>query len=279
MRDWAETPFGSGAHERCRDCRAFEDCPLREFTHSGHQGNARAVSRTLEKGEHVFRTGDSADFVVFLKSGALKTYTLSPAGEEKVIAFYFPGDLVGLESMGLRRQLLSAEALSLCHVCALPCEELQDVSTPSRPALRRVLEQASRRIRCDVSMLALLAHRSAEERVAAFLLELARRLSDSRDPVMEFELKMTRADIASYLALAVETVSRVLTRLQESGVIEIERNRRVCILDAGAIEAVVGTPATGPALWSGAGLRRDSGDSVRPLNACGTTTPRVGAHR
>lgn len=115
--------------------------------------------------------------------------------------------------------------------------------------------------------------------MAAFLLELARRLSDRHDPALHFELKMTRADIASYLALAVETVSRVLTRLQESGVIEIERNRRVCILDPGAMEGVVGTPATGPALWSGAGLRRDSGDAGRPLNACGTSTPRVGAHR
>lgn len=279
MRNGAEAPCGTGAHERCRDCRGFEDCPLREFPHSGHQGDVRAVSRTLDRGEHVFRTGDAADFVVFLKSGALKTYTLSPAGEEKVISFHFPGDLVGLESMGLRRQLLSAEALSPCRVCALPCEELQDAGSPLRPALRRVLEHASRRLRCDASMLALLAHRSAEERVAAFLLELARRLSDRGDPALRFELTMTRADIASYLALAVETVSRVLTRLQEGGVIEIERNRRVCILDPGAMEAVVGTPATGPALWSGAGLRRDSVDSVRPLNACGTSTARVGAHR
>jgi len=279
MRDGTETPFGSGAHERCRDCRGFEDCPIREFTHSGRQGNPRALSRTLERGEHAFRTGDSADFVVFLKSGALKTYTLSPAGEEKVIAFYFPGDLVGLESMGLRRHLLSAEALSLCRVCALPCEELQDGGAPSGPALRRVLEQASRRLRCDASMLALLAHRSAEERVAAFLLALARRLSNHRDPALQFELKMKRADIASYLALAVETVSRVLTRLQDSGVIEIERNRRVCILDPGAMEAVIGTPATGPALWSGAGLRRDSGDPGRPLNSRETATPRVSAHR
>jgi CRP/FNR family transcriptional regulator len=257
----------------------FEDCPIREFRHFGHQENVRAVSRKLERGEHVFRTGDSANFVVFLKSGALKTYTLSPAGEEKVISFYFPGDLVGLESMGLHRHLLSAEALSPCRVCALPCEALQDVGAPSRAALRRVLEQASRRLRCDASMLALLAHRSAEERVVAFLLELARRLSDGRAPALHFELKMTRADIASYLALAVETVSRVLTRLQEGSVIEIERNRRVHILDPGAMEAVVGTPATGPALWSGAGLRRDSGDSGRPLNSRGTSTPRVGAHR
>ena len=279
MRDGTETPFGSGAHERCRDCGVFEDCPVREFTHSGHRGKARAIARKLAKGEQVFRSGDVADFVVFLKSGALKTCTLSPSGEEKVIAFHFPGDLIGLESVGLRRHLLSAEALSSCRVCALPCKELQGVGNSSRRALRRVLEQASRRLRGNVSMLALLAHRSAEERVAAFLQELARRLSNRGDPPLHFKLEMTRADIASYLALAVETVSRVLTRLKENGVIEIERSRWIRILDPDSMEAIVGTPVTGSALWSGAGLRRDSRDSAWPLDPRERSIPSVRAYR
>ena len=264
MRDRAETPFSSGSHERCADCTVFADCPIRDAWNSESGCDVRATSRVLEKGEHAFRTGDPADCVHFLKSGALKAYVLSPAGEEQVVAFYFPGDLVGIESMEVPRQTLSVEALSLCRVCALPCGELTDLCARSRPILRRLLEHTGRRLRCDSSMFALIGRRNAEQRVTAFLLELALRLSDRGAPALEFELKMTRADIASYLALAVETVSRVMTRLQDSGVIGVERNRRVCVLDPDAMEAVVGDPPTEPTLWSAAGLRRDAGNSRGP---------------
>ena len=90
---------------------------------------------------------------------------------------------------------------------------------------------------------------------------------------------MTRADIASYLSLAMETVSRVLTRLQESGVIEVERNRRVYILEPDAMEKFVGTPAASASLWSGAGLRREAEHSGAPFESRGTFSRRTAALR
>ena len=264
MRNKADTLPTHVPPDRCADCRLFPDCPIHDAANGETESALRAGSRVLEKGDHMFRTGDPAEYVYFLKSGALKAYLLSSAGEEQVVAFHFPGDLIGLESMGFQREALCVEALSVCRTCALPREELTELCARSRSVMRHLLLQASCRLRFDASLFALLGRRSAEQRVAAFLLELSRRLADRESPIREFELKMTRADIASYLALAVETVSRVLTRLQDSGVIEVERNRRVFIVDINEMGAVAGdTPGT-PILWSAGDRPFESGAPADP---------------
>ena len=250
MQSNADTHPIPAPHDRCGDCRLFRECPIRDVANGETGCTIQASSRVLEKGDHVFRTGDVADCVHFVKSGALKAYLLCPAGEEQVVAFYFPGDLIGLESMGFPNEALCIEALSLCRVCALPREEVMELCTRSRSVMRRLFVQASFRLRFDASLFAMLGRKSADQRVAAFLLELARRLTERDAPILEFELKMTRADIASYLALAVETVSRVLTRLQDNGAIEVERSRRVCIVDIPAMDAVAGNTPTTQTLWS-----------------------------
>lgn len=264
MRSKAETLPTHVLHDGCSDCRLFPDCPIRDVTNGEAEWVIRTGSRVLEKGDHLFRTGDPAEHLYFLKSGALKAYLLSPAGEEQVVAFHFPGDLIGLESMGFEREALCVEALSVCRACALPRDGLTELCARSRSVMRHLLVQASCRLRFDASLFALLGRRSAEQRVAAFLLELSRRLVDRDTPIREFELKMTRADIASYLALAVETVSRVLTRLQDSGVLEVERNRRVCIVDLEAMEAVAGDTPGRPVLWSAGDRPKETGVPAGP---------------
>ena len=264
MRSNAETLPAKALHERCADCRLFADCPIRDVANGEMKWAIRACSRVLEKGDHLFRTGDPAEHAYFVKAGALKAYLLSPGGEEQVVAFHFPGDLIGLESMEFEREALCVEALSVCRTCTLPRHELTDLCTRSRSVMRHLLLQASCRLRFDTSLLALLGRRSAEQRVASFLLELSRRLVDRGAPVLEFELKMTRADIASYLALAVETVSRVLTRLQDNNVLELERNRRVSIVDLEAMEAVAGDLPGRPVLWSADARPREVGVAAEP---------------
>ncbi len=240
MKRRSETPSGAVPQDRCEDCRHIPECPIRGATGGGPNGDMKAGSRVLERGDHLFRAGETAECIHLLKSGILKGYLLSPAGEEQVVAFYLPGDLVGLESMELPRQTFCVEALSLSRTCTLSREEVTELCARSQPVLRCLLGQASRRLRHDASMFALLGCRSADRRVAAFLLELSRRMKKRGVPTRELELEMTRADIGSYLALAVETVSRVLTRLRKNGVIEVERNRRVSIIDSDAMELVAG---------------------------------------
>ena len=153
--------------------------------------------------------------------------------------------------MGFEREALCVEALSVCRTCTLPRNELAELCARSHSVMRHLLVQASCRLRFDASLFALLGRRSAEQRVASFLLELSRRLAEHDAPICEFELKMTRADIASYLALAVETVSRALTRLQDNSVLELERNRRVFIVDLEAMRALAGDTPARPAPGSG----------------------------
>ena len=264
MRSKAETLPTSVLHDGCSDCRLFTNCPVRDVTNGEAERVIRTGSRVLEKGEHMIRTGDPAEHLYFLKSGALKAYLLSPAGEEQVVAFHFPGDLIGLESMGFEREALCVEALSVCRICTLPRNELAELCARSRSVMRHLLVQASCRLRFDASLFALLGRRSAEQRVASFLLELSRRLAEHDAPIREFELKMTRADIASYLALAVETVSRVLTRLQDNGVLELERNRRVFIVDLEAMEALAGDTPAKPAPWRTGDRPNDAGAAAEP---------------
>ena len=264
MRSKAETLPTKVLHDGCSDCRLFPDCPIRDVTNGETEWAIRAGSRVLGKGDHMFRTGDPAEHLYLLKSGALKAYLLSPAGEERIVAFHFPGDLIGLESMGFEREALCVEALSICRICALPRSELAELCTRSRSVTRKLLLQASCRLRFDASLFALLGRRRAEQRVASFLLELSRRLADGDAPIRAFELKMTRADIASYLALAVETVSRVLTRLQDAGVIEVERNRRVCIVDTDEMEVVAGDMPGRPVLWSAGDRPNEAGVAADP---------------
>ena len=265
MRSKAETLPTNVLHDGCSDCRLFPDCPVRDVTNGEAERGIRTGFRVLEKGDHLFRTGDPAGHLYFLKSGSLKAYLLSPAGEEKVVAFHFPGDLIGLESMGFEREALCVEALSVCRTCTLPRNELAELCARSRSVMRHLLLQASCRLRFDASLFALLGRRSAEQRVASFLLELSRRLAERDAPIREFELKMTRADIASYLALAVETISRVLTRLQDNNVLEVERNRRVFIVDLEAMEALAGDTPARPALWRTGDRLNETGAAAEPL--------------
>ena len=235
-----ETQADCPSCDWCRDCRYIFDCPIRDGGGDEAGVSVRAGSRVLERGDSLFRAGDPAESLYLLKSGALKGYTLSPAGEERVVAFYLPGDLIGLEAMESTRQSVCVEALSVSRTCTLPRDEMTALCARSESVLHRLLGQAGQRLRHDASMFSLLGCRSAEQRVAAFLLELSRRLRKPDSPLREFDLKMTRADMGSYLALAVETVSRALTRLQESGAIELECSRRVCIVDCDAMELAAG---------------------------------------
>lgn len=264
MRSKAEMLPMNVLHDGCSDCRLFPDCPIRDVTNGEAERVIRTGSRVLEKGDHMFRTGDPAEHLYFLKSGALKAYLLSPAGEEQVVAFHFPGDLIGLESMGFEREALCVEALSVCRTCTLPRNELAELCARSHSVMRHLLVQASCRLRFDASLFALLGRRSAEQRVASFLLELSRRLAEHDAPICEFELKMTRADIASYLALAVETVSRALTRLQDNSVLELERNRRVFIVDLEAMRALAGDTPARPAPWRTGDRSHEAGAAAEP---------------
>jgi CRP/FNR family transcriptional regulator len=188
------------------------------------------IPRILHRGDHLFRTAEEFHNVYMVRSGAIKTYVVLQSGEEQVIGFHTPGEIVGLDAIDSGRYVCNAMVLDTSCVCPLPYEQLCRLSARSQEVQNRLIRVMSRRIVDHESLLLVLGQKTAEQRLAAFLLHHSNRQRQLGLSEFDINLPMSRADIASYLALAVETVSRVLTRLQDAGLLNVQRSR-VRILD------------------------------------------------
>ncbi|HHJ14911.1 MAG TPA: fumarate/nitrate reduction transcriptional regulator Fnr [Gammaproteobacteria bacterium] len=186
--------------------------------------------RPLARGDHLFRTGDAFRSIFAVRSGTLKTYTTSPEGQEQVMGFHLPGELVGLDAIASDSHPLSAKALETTSVCEIPFEDLESLSTQLPDLQRQMLRLMSQEIRNDEQNLLRLGQRSAEERLAGFLISLSNRFRRRGFSATQFNLTMSRGDIGNYLGLALETVSRLFTRFQNEGLIRVER-KHVELLD------------------------------------------------
>jgi CRP/FNR family transcriptional regulator len=236
----------SGRRGNCTECAHAQLCIAHdpEARRPGEPGGAGITTRVVRRGDALFRSGDQLETVYLLRSGAVKTFMISPAGDEQVIGFHGPGDVIGLDAIDRKRHVSNAEALDTSSVCVMPYERLGRVCSRSRAAMGRLLAAMSRKMLRDESMLLMLGQRNAEQRLAAFVLDQAERRREQGFSPLEINLPMSRADIGSYLALAVETVSRVLTRLQEAEALSVHRNR-LLILDMDALTSIADETATG----------------------------------
>ena len=219
----------------CTDCLLSRECPACDPGTVGRHA-INVATRILHRGDRLFHSGDPFESVYMVRSGMVKTCTLGESGEDRVLGLHAAGDLVGLDAIHDGRHTSSAVVLDTTSVCRLPYEPLCRLSARRPSVQHRLLSKMSQRIRDDEHRLAILAQRSAVRRMASFLTSLigAHHTRGLRSD--EIPLPMPRADIAGYLMLAVETVSRVLTRLQEAGVIDVRRNR-IRILDEEALRA------------------------------------------
>ncbi|WPC06955.1 fumarate/nitrate reduction transcriptional regulator Fnr [Pseudomonas benzenivorans] len=195
--------------------------------------------RPLKKGEFLFRQGDGFGSVFAVRSGALKTFSLSDAGEEQVTGFYLPSELVGLSGMDTETYPVSAQALETTSVCEIPFERLDELAVQLPQLRRQLMRVMSREIREDQQMMLLLSKKTADERIATFLVNLSARFRARGFSAQQFRLAMSRNEIGNYLGLAVETVSRVFTRFQQNKLIEAE-GKEVHILDPIELCALAG---------------------------------------
>lgn len=164
-------------------------------------------------GKGLYALGDAATAVYVVRAGCLKTYTVDGDGHERVRNFFFPGDIVGLDALGSAAYPSHALSVSASQVCRITKGDLQRVLHAAPGVMQRLLERTSAEL---CRSLALSGDYSADQRVAAFLLSMQRRLSATAD-ADDFDLPMTRRDIANHLRLATETVCRVLTRFVDAG--------------------------------------------------------------
>jgi CRP/FNR family transcriptional regulator, anaerobic regulatory protein len=220
--------------QNCESCRFYRECLVKTDSSARRPGSqATAVSGcVVRRGAHIFRMGDSFDALYMVRSGAVKTYWLASSGDQQVTGFYLPGEIFGLDSISSENYVSSAVALDTSGICTLPYAPLRRLCQSSAETMARLMGRLSGRIRESEEAFIVLGHKSADERMAWFLMDISRRQTRLGLSPSEISLPMTRTDIGSYLMLAVETVSRVLTRLQGNGIIQVRRNQvRIKSLD------------------------------------------------
>jgi CRP/FNR family transcriptional regulator len=176
----------------------------------------------LKKNESPFHQGDRFHAIYAIRSGSVKTYTVADDGSEQITGFYLPGELVGLDAISEDCHPCTAKALETTSYCEIPFNLLEELSG-ELPSLRhQLLKIMSKEITHDANLLMLLGKKTADERLASLLLSLSARFKNRGFSETEFNLSMSRNDIANYLGLAVETVSRLFTRFQDHGLIRVE---------------------------------------------------------
>lgn len=178
--------------------------------------------RVLERGRALYRSGDAFHSLFVVRSGALKTFVLDGATGQQVIGFHLPGEIVGIDALASGRHESQAQALERTSICELPFSELERI-TSQIPALhRQLLRVISREVIKEHQHLVTMGQQQAQARLAIFLKSLADRYKTLRRNSNHLMLSMSRNDIASYLGLAVETVSRLFTRFEDMGVLAVQ---------------------------------------------------------
>ena len=198
----------------------------------------RLPPRRLVRGERLFRTGDPFVSIYIVRRGFFKTCMLDGDGREQVTGFFMTGDLLGLDGLAGVQHGVEAIALEESDVGRLPFA-LLEMASRENPAVYRELNAAlAREIMRHHETMMLLGSMVAHERLAAFLLDMSRRFASRGYSASEFVLRMTRREIASFLGLQLETVSRLFSSLAKNGMVEV-RNKHVRIVDAPGLERLL----------------------------------------
>ena len=223
----------------CGRCGARGGCLAEQLT-IAHDHSYQLVKnrKDFARGKHIFCGGDVAESLYIVSSGTVKSYILMEDGEEQVLNFYMPGDVFGLEAMGGDRHVTSTVALEKTTICRLPLTELQN-----RVLGQEFLTMISEYLLRDHNLMLMLARKDADSRMASFLVDMYRRVDRCENSTGLIELTMTRRDIANYLGLALETVSRVLRRLQDVGALQVRR-KKIRIFDFDSLQAIAGIQVT-----------------------------------
>lgn len=222
----------------CSNCRLSEIClPIAlEAADIDKLDSIIQRARPLQKGDHAFRQDEDFRSVYAVRSGTLKCYRNTPQGDEQVTAFYFPGEVFGMDGISKHRHPSSAIALETSAICEIPFERLGELSIKIPSLQRHFFQLMSQEIAEDQQLITMLSKNSAEQRVATLLLGISARNSQRRFSATAFRLAMSRSDIGNYLGLTVETVSRIFTRLQKNGVISAD-GKEVSILNVEKLRA------------------------------------------
>ena len=179
--------------------------------------------RPLQRGEYLFHAGDKFQQIYAVRSGALKAYKTTEDGNEQILGFYLPGELLGLDAIDNMEHVCTTVALETSSFCSIPFQRLEELCHRISGLQHQMYRLMSRELSTENESLLLLGKKSAEEKIATFLVNLSTRLHMLGYSATEFRLPMSRQEIGNYLGLTVETVSRIFSRLQKDKLITIDR--------------------------------------------------------
>jgi CRP/FNR family transcriptional regulator len=226
---------------------ACSSCNLRELCLPVGIGEAQmerldsivATRRSVPRGDALFRSGEAFTSLYAVRTGFFKTCLSSEDGRDQVTGFQMAGELLGLDGIGTDRHTCDAVALEDSQVCIIPYHQLEDLSREISDLQRHFHKIMSREIVRDHGVMLLLGSMRAEERLAAFLLNLTQRLQARGFSPSSLVLRMTREEIGTYLGLKLETVSRCFSKFQEEGILQVKQ-RQIQVLDPVALQTIVG---------------------------------------
>ena len=198
--------------------------------------------RRLERGENLYRAGDRFNSLYAVRSGFFKSMQTLEDGREQVTGFHMAGEIMGMDGIGPEKHGSSAVALEDSEVCVIPYSRLENLGRDMPLFHHQFHKVMSREIVQERSVMLLLGTMRAEERLAAFLLNLSQRFTARGYSASEFNLRMTREEIGSYLGLKLETVSRAFSRFQEDALISVHQ-KHIQILDVQGLRRCMGQKA------------------------------------
>lgn len=206
----------------------------------------RTAPKVMQAREHVFFEGDAITHIYQVEHGTVCLYKTLQDGRRQIVDFAHPGDFIGLGAGG--DHVFSAQAITLTRLRCLPAGALHEVACHNPDIGMQLYRALSEQLLAARDLLLTVGQRNATERLAALLLALSRRNERNGTNCARIALSMTRADIADFLSLTVETVSRTFTKLRQSGIIDLVHSSLVVIKDRSALEQLAAGEAKSNAL-------------------------------
>ena len=188
------------------------------------------TKRRLERDDILYHAGAEVTPIYAVSSGSFKTSITNQDGAEQITGFYLPGEIVGLDGLGGLAPNSTATALETSTVCEIPGAEFDKICSVNHGLRQSFMQVVSREISREQQMMMTLGQMSAEARLAHFMITMGMRFKERGFSSTEFNMSMSRHDLANYLGLAVETLSRLFKKFQESSLLEVNR-RNIKVLD------------------------------------------------
>lgn len=207
----------------CQDCGFSQLCLPFSLNDSELNRLDDIIQRKkpLHKADMLFEAGQPQRCLYAIRTGSFKTFTLTEQGEQQITGFHLPGDIVGFDALSNQLHPSYAEALETAMVCEIPLPNLETLLDQLPRLRQQMMRLMSEDIQADQQMMLLLNRKTAEQKLATFLSQLAQRYASRGFSGSEFRLTMTRSDIGNYLGLTVETISRLLSKLDKEQLIQV----------------------------------------------------------